>query len=232
MLPSFYHYYQELINFLFPELCVLCNRTLVKQEDEICVHCFNELPLTYYHFDDENPVSKLFWSRPNVLFGTALYHYGKGNKIQKYLHALKYENRPYLGVKAGKIYGNMLKENRFISDCDYIIPVPLHPLKLKVRGYNQSEVLGNGLSESLGIPQVIDVLIRTINTSSQTKKSKEERAENVKNVFQINRPEKIQNKTVLLIDDVVTTGSTLDACCETLSKIEGVKIVILCIAAR
>jgi ComF family protein len=224
-------YFNDLLNFLFPELCVICSRTLVAQEQEICLHCINDLPLTYFHLDNENPISKIFWGRKDVVMATAMYHYGKGNKIQKYLHALKYQNHPYLGKKAGLVYGNVLKNNLEISQCDFIIAVPLHDLKLKVRGYNQSQVFAEGLSESLEIPILNNVLNRIKNTATQTKKTKEERAKNVKGVFEIKNSDALKGKNIILVDDVVTTGATLEECCAELNKIEGLKIYILCIAA-
>jgi len=172
----------------------------------------------------------LFWGKLLIKKASAFYFFKKGSRVQQLLHKLKYKNHPEVGIYIGKLYGKKLSENN-IDLPDIIVPIPLHKKKKQKRGYNQSEMFGIGLSESMGIPLDTKNFIRTIFTETQTKKNKLSRWENVSEVFYCVNTDIFKNKHILLIDDVITTGSTIEASAQKLLQIEGVSISIACIAA-
>lgn len=214
----------------FPHVCEACGKALNKNEEPICTHCLVELPRTDYCKNMDNDIAMLFAGRIKIEKATALFHFHKGSRFRKLLHSLKYKNKPEIGVLLGKELGAAMYSSGNYSDIDYIIPVPLHPKRQKQRGYNQSEMIGKGISLVTDIPILTDVLIRNVETVTQTKMTREERWKNVSGKFIINNPKSIENKHVLLVDDVVTTGSTLEACGETLLSIPGLKLSIAVLA--
>lgn len=220
----------DFIALIYPRNCVACSNSLYKHEEQICNYCYLNLPKTNFHKGHQNPVATLFYGRINLELASAFYLFQKKGSIQKVLHAVKYKNNKDLAVLVGKWYAEDLKEHESIKQAEFIIPVPLHAKKLKQRGYNQSEEFANGLAKELGVLVNTTVLKRNEFTSTQTKKSKYERWENVEDVFEIQEPERLKNKHIILVDDVITTGATIEACCQTLQQIEGVKISVLCMA--
>jgi ComF family protein len=223
-------YIKDFWFLLFPHVCEACGNILYKNEETICIKCLYELPRTDYCYDEENPVTILFTGRLNISKATALFSFHKGSRFRKLLHNLKYKSKPEIGILLGKELGaEMLKSGNF-NDIDYIIPVPLHPKREKQRGYNQSNVIGYGISEITKIPLMPDNLTRNIETVTQTKINKEDRWKNVSGKFLISDPVVLKNKHVLLVDDVVTTGSTLEACGETLLTVPGLKLSIAVLA--
>lgn len=190
-----------------------------------------EMPRSGYHRDTGNPFYKKLRGRLPVRHVMALFKFVKGGRVQHILHALKYNNLPELGRMLGKVYGHDLAQSGFRGAFDLIIPVPLHAFKKRRRGYNQSNEFGQGISEILGIPCSDDLMVRKFRTSSQTRKSKLDRWENVGEAFQVVVPSKIRNQRILLVDDVVTTGATLEACGSALMMAECREISIACIAA-
>jgi competence protein ComFC len=172
----------------------------------------------------------LFAGRLKLEKATALFSFQKGSRFRKLLHSLKYKNKPEIGVLLGRELGAEMKKSGNFKNIDAIIPVPLHSKRLKERGYNQSEQIGHGISEILGIPQYTDVFFRNEYTKTQTRMNREERWNNVSGKFNVKNSEKIQNKHVLLVDDVITTGSTLEACGEILLQTEGLKLSIAVLA--
>lgn len=215
-----------LIQLIYPNTCICCNDHLVKSENFICTLCLLELPATNFHNMPNNDLEKVFWGRVNIERAIAMFFYKKGGKTAKILQALKYHNTPELAQFLGKHYGTFLKE--FISEnkIDAVVAIPLHKNKLKTRGYNQSERLAHGLAETLAIQDLSSHLIRTKFTETQTKKSRLERSENVNKVFEITDPELFVNKHVLLIDDVITTGATIDSCANEILQINNCKVSI------
>ena len=215
---------------LFPSVCEACGNILYKNENILCTKCLYMLPRTNYCVDTENPIIQLFTGRLRLCRATALFTFQKGSKFRKLLHRLKYNSKPEIGVLLGKELGaEMLKSNNF-SNIDFIIPVPLHPKRQKSRGYNQSEMIANGISEITKVPVLNNNLIRNIETTTQTKMNKEERWHNVSGKFITKNPKEIENKHILLVDDVVTTGSTIEACGEVLLKINGLILSIAVLA--
>jgi ComF family protein len=175
-------------------------------------------------------VSKLFWGRIQLQNAVALYQFQKEGSVQKLIRQLKYEGGKSVGIFLGKQLGYALKESSFFINIDYIIPIPLHPKKEKLRGYNQSKYIALGIQEILQIKVNTKALIRTENTDSQTRKKRFSRWENMMNSFALKKPEKLIATHILLVDDVVTTGATLEACAQKLLEIEGVRVSIATIA--
>lgn len=210
--------FNDFFNLIFPRLCAACDGALHKEEQVICNSCQISLPKTNYHLDRKNDLNKIFWGRVDVEMIAAYYHFTKKSKVQKLLHQLKYKNNKRVGEMIGLLYGFDLKEVNSFSQIDLIIPVPLHPKKMKKRGYNQSEWFANGLAKSMKIDVNTDVLYRKVDSQTQTKKSRFNRWENVGDIFGVKNEMKIKGKSILLVDDVVTTGATLEACAQVLKQ--------------
>lgn len=206
--------YNDTLSLFFPQLCEVCGDTLVGEERVICLVCLLELPRTNYHLHPANNLEKVFWGRVNLERVSAFFYYTKGSSYQHLLHRLKYEGRKEIGYEIGCLYGAELKSAGAFLDVDYLIPIPLHPKKEKKRGYNQSLQIANGLSKSLGIPVRTDLLIRDHFTETQTNKSRIQRWENVTEIFSVKDAESFTNKHLVLVDDVITTGATIEACSE------------------
>lgn len=189
-----------------------CRDGLVKGEELICSRCILELPRTNYHREQENPVFNRLYGRLPIQFGFAFLLFKKGGKVQNLLHELKYNNHPEIGRVLGRVYGDELQQYGYSSKFDSIIPIPLHSVKHRRRGYNQSEAFARGLSESLNCIVQADIVQRISITETQTRKTKLKRWENVKDVFQVINSKDIVGKRILLVDDVITTGATVEAC--------------------
>lgn len=220
----------DFLALIYPRNCAACGNSLYKHEEQVCNFCYLNLPKTNFHKQTRNPVDALFYGRTRLLLASSFYLFTKKGSIQKILHAIKYKSNKDLAVLVGKWYAEDLLQNPIISKSDFIIPVPLHSKKFKMRGYNQSEEFAKGLSEGLKIPLNKSVLQRKEFTETQTKKSKYERWENVEEVFELIVPETFKNKHIVLVDDVITTGATIEACCQLLQQIEGIQISVLSIA--
>lgn len=230
MFNKFKIYLEDFWFLFYPHICEACGGALSKNEGAICTKCLFDLPRTDFSKFIENPLTELFAGRIKVEKATALFNFHKGSRFRGLLHSLKYRNKPEIGVILGKELGSEMVKTRNFEDIDILIPVPLHANRQKQRGYNQSEMIAKGISQITKIPLVCDNLVRSVETTTQTKMNKEERWRNVSGKFQINRPRDLETKHILLIDDVITTGSTLEACGEELLKIYGVKLSIAVLA--
>ena len=188
------------------------------------------IPRTNYHLQENNPVAQLFWGRCNIEKAAAFSYYTKGSRIRNLIHNLKYKGIREIGYELGRIYGLSLKESGFTNNIDLIMPVPLHPVKKRVRGFNQSEFISMGISDVIYSPVDISSLIRKIGSATQTKRSRYDRWTNVDGIFQVAEPLPLSGKHILLVDDVITTGSTIEACTNELLKIEGVKVSVVALA--
>jgi ComF family protein len=220
----------ELLHLFYPVLCPACNSPLYRNEKTICFRCKNYLPRTRFHLQPGNALEQMFWGRVPFRAAAACFIFRKEGGVQHLLHELKYRNAPEIGREIGRMYGRELANANAYSEPEIIIPVPLHPNKYRVRGYNQSAVFGEGLEESLPGRLTTSVLIRSTNTSTQTRKSRFARWENVESTFAIENQEAIRNKHILLIDDVITTGATLEACAVNLFQAGAREISVACIA--
>ena len=220
----------DFIALLFPHVCVSCGKSLYKKEHSICTYCAYYLPKTNFHLDSDNPIAKIFWGRVPVHSAAAFYGFNKGGKVQHLIHQLKYKGQKHIGVSVGKLYGYELKYCEDFNSVEIVIPVPLHPRKQKKRGYNQSDGFAEGLAESMNVKADLKTLYRAVESETQTKKSRFSRWQNVESIFQLRDKTSLEGKHILLVDDVVTTGATLEACAHTLLQVPGVKISIVTIA--
>ena len=223
-------FFLDMASLIYPRVCVGCNNSLFKHEPLICNACYVSLPKTDYHPEQENPVKRIFYGRVDIQLAGSFLFFQKKGSVQKMLHALKYKGKPAVGQLLGNWYAQDLLKNKLYSTCDYIIPVPLHKKRLQKRGYNQSEFFAKGLSEILHIPILNDVLIKKHFTETQTHKTREERVENTLKSFVVEKPEIIRNKHILLVDDVITSGATIEACAIQLQKTKQVRLSVASIA--
>lgn len=220
----------DIIRLFFPNVCYACGEALMEQEEVVCLDCHFKLPRTGFHTHQENMISQIFWGRVQIHSATSFLFFNKGGNVQRLMHALKYKGHKNVGVYLGKLFGQALKESELFNGADMIVPVPLHPKKQYRRGFNQSEVIAKGMQESLDIPVSADNLVRLSYTSSQTKKARYNRWENVKGVFKVNDESAFEGKHLLLIDDVLTTGATMEACVAPLLKIPDTKVSVATLA--
>jgi ComF family protein len=221
---------KDFISLIYPSYCLACSQSLVKGEEIICSGCLLDMPKTNFHKHDENPLLERLSLRMPLQHAFAYYHFKKGSKVQELLHSFKYHHHPEIGVKLGKVMGLELVKEGFEHVFDIIVPVPLHESRKRVRGYNQSEEFAKGLSETLQIPYTENFIKRSVKTQTQTRKTKLLRWQNVSNVFEMKQAEEIRGKRVLLVDDVVTTGATLEACANPLIEAGCIELSVACIA--
>lgn len=229
-MKSVANYFHDLLALFFPEICAGCGTNLFQNEKVICTNCIYNLPLTNFHKDPLNKLTKQLWGRFIFIQASSYVYFRKEGKVQNIMHQLKYNKRPEAGFKMGEMYSYILSTSEQWIKPDIIIPVPLHPAKQKKRQYNQSEYIANGMASVLKLPVVTDNLIRSENTETQTRKSRFERYENLKGAFHCRDGNRLVNRHILLVDDVMTTGATLEACSTVLLKIDGVKLSIATIA--
>jgi ComF family protein len=222
---------EDFVSLFYPRYCRGCYNSLVKGEDLLCTQCLLEMPKSYYHLEQENPFFQKFRGRLPVRRVMTLFKFVKESRVQQVLHALKYKQQPELGEMLGRVYGQDLLEADYKNAFDLIVPVPLHASRRRIRGYNQSEVFGRGLARMLEVPCDDTYMIRAEKSETQTQKTKLSRWENVSSIFRVVRPEAVMEKRVLLVDDVVTTGATLEACGQVLIESGCSELSIACIAA-
>ncbi|MGQ9620219.1 MAG: ComF family protein [Bacteroidales bacterium] len=220
----------DFLSLLFPRICYGCGEHLLRNENLLCTTCYISIPRTDFHLREDNSVAQLFWGRCRVEKSAAFSYYTKGSRIRKIIHALKYRGVKELGNIMGRIYAGQLKDSGFFQGIDVIVPVPLHPSKQKKRGYNQSECICEGISEVTGLPTDTSTLRRISFSGTQTNRSRYDRWLNVEGIFGINDYETLRGKHILLVDDVITTGSTVESCVNELLKIENVKVSVIAIA--
>lgn len=224
---------ESFFHLLFPHVCSGCGSDLLSEESMLCMRCVDAMPETNFDIHPNNPVEKKFWGRLQLVGATAQYYFTKESLMQDLMHQFKYKTNKDLGLQLGRMMGESLKRsNRF--NVDALIPLPLFPTKEKKRGYNQATILCEGMAEYMNIPVLNDVIIRPQFTETQTKKGRIERWLNMEGKFILKDPSAISNKHILLVDDVVTTGATLEACGTELLKVENVRLSIatLCYASH
>ncbi len=215
----------DLFNLLFPRLCPVCQTNLAQSEKVICLKCLYDMPRTAYHKKINNPIEEMFIGRTKIDFATAHFFFNAGSPYTNLIHHIKYKGNKMLGYELGRIVGYDLRDSS-LTMPDVIIPVPLHKKRQRERGYNQAKVIAEGLSAVTNIPINEDCLVRIHYSKTQTNKSKYQRWSNVHDIFALSSMHNLENKHLLLVDDVITTGSTLEACAIQLEKIPGVRISI------
>ena len=214
---------------LFPVICKGCGKTAPSSGQILCRLCEAHLPRTRFEKDAGNPVVQMFWGRAILEFAFSVFYYRKGELLQELIHQLKYKGSRETGTYLGEVTGKILNSTGLSKDPDVIVPVPLHPRKEKIRGYNQAAILAGGISSVTGLPVVANSVTRTVHSGSQTRRGRYERWENVEGIFKVLHPDLFRDKHVLILDDVVTTGATLEALCQELHKIPRIRITVLTI---
>ena len=222
------------LHMLFPHVCTGCGNDILNQESVLCMRCIDAMPETNFELHPNNPVEKTFWGRLPLVGAAAQFYFTKESLMQHLMHQFKYKGNKELGLQLGRMMGEQLSRSGRFADIDALIPLPLFPVKEKRRGYNQATVLCDGMAETMNIQVLDKVVIRPQHTETQTKKGRIERWENMEGKFIATNPDMIRNKHILLVDDVVTTGATLEACGNELLKAENVKLSVatLCVASR
>lgn len=221
---------QHVINLFFPKACAACASFLLAEEMVVCTSCRHKLPLTNHHLMEENEVVKKFYGRISLKFGAALFYFHKKGMVQELIHKLKYKGHEEIGEMIGNWYAEELKVIEILKTADFIIPVPLHKKRLKQRGFNQVTKFGKALSDNLNIPYNDTVLIRKVYTKTQSSKNLLDRNEIVNETFDVLFDESFHGKHFIIVDDVITTGATLESCGNALLKIPDAKISIVCMA--
>ncbi len=221
---------KDLISLIYPQVCVICPEDLYEGEKFICSECRYHLPRTGFHNLSDNPVAKNFWGRIPVEAATSFFFFNKGLKVQELIHQVKYRGNKELGIYLGNMFGAELKTSPFSEKIDIVIPVPLHEQKQKRRGFNQSFFIAKGIAEALSANCSEEMVKRSVATDTQTKKSRLKRWENVEDKFEIVNEEVMKDKHILLVDDVVTTGATLEACARAILNVTGTKVSIAALA--
>ena len=230
MLKIFDEIQKNLLNVLFPVFCNGCSNLLLKNENVICTKCIHNLPFTCHHNIKETEIDKVFYGIVPFEFAASILYFTKKGISQNLIHNLKYRNRQEIGTYLGDLYAKEILNLETIQTIDLIIPVPLHKKKFHERGYNQVTTFCKAIEKNLAIPVLDDVLVKKQHLKSVTNKSKESRLEHNKNVFSIENQHKIEGKHVLIVDDVFTTGATIEACAKEILKIKNTKISILTMA--
>ena len=218
---------KSFINIFYPKLCAICEQLLLENETIACTVCRHDLPVLFFKDARKNKIFENFYGRIPIEEANTLLSFAKEGKAKKLIHELKYKGNEHIGAFLGNWLGELILENNQFSDIDYIVPVPLHPKKLKLRGYNQLTTFGERLSFHLNKPLKENVLLKISSSKTQTFKQRFERFENVAAKFSLVDTTIFTNKHLLLIDDVVTTGATLVACSNELLKTKNIKISIL-----
>ncbi|WP_462319075.1 ComF family protein [Marinilabilia sp.] len=222
-------YLSGLSALVFPSLCKGCGTSLGTPQKALCRTCESDLPRTYFEKVPQNPGEQLLWGRTKLSFATSIFFYRKGELLQNLIHELKYRGGKSNGTYLGNMAGKILVRESLHEKFDLLLPVPLHYKKRKIRGYNQSEIIGDGITRISKIPMDKTSVIRTVHSDSQTRRSRYERWQNVEGIFKVIHPEYLEDKHLLIVDDVVTTGSTIEALYSALKVVPNVKISVISI---
>ena len=223
-------FFQSLLHLFFPYSCCGCGSDLLTEDVLFCIYCQAFMPVTRFEFYPSNLIEKIFWGRVDISAASAHLYFTEGSSIQNSLHLLKYKHRKEIGIYYGRQMGIALKQCLRFADCEIIIPLPLFAAREKKRGYNQASVIAEGISQQLQIPVVQDAILRVKKTETQTRKSRIQRWKNMESTFAVRDVQKISGKHILLVDDVITTGATLEACARVLLTVPGIRVSITCLA--
>ena len=221
---------KNLINLLFPKVCYACNNLLADQETHLCTNCRHELPITNYHITQSPSITKIFYGRVKIEQATALLKFSKKGKVQRLLHNLKYRGHEPISGMLGSWLGHELKSIASYQNIDLVIPVPLHKRKLRKRGYNQVTQFGKEIAKAINAEYNDTVLVKISNTKTQVFKKRVARWINNQEIFSLQNKDQIAGKHILLVDDIITTGATIEACTSILQKAGNVKISVAAMA--
>lgn len=218
------------IDLFYPRLCIACEEEPYNSKLPVCIKCLMELPVSDMECHKENIFTERIFGRIAVEAAASLFYFSKGGKVQHLIHQAKYSGDGTIASLLGKWMGGKLKDSTLFQNLEMVVPVPLHNTKLKIRGFNQSEEFGKGIADVLNIELKANALKRVQSSVSQTSKNRLERLANVHQSFDLDVTTKLENKHILLVDDVLTTGATMEACAEKLLQIPGVKLSLASIA--
>lgn len=218
------------LHLFYPHICTGCGSDLLEKDNLLCLHCTESLPNTNFAVHNNNPVEKAFWGRIPVAAAHSQYYFAKESLIQHLIHQLKYKANKDIGFYLGQLMGNTLLSSGRFQNIDVLIPLPLYPDKERKRGYNQAAVICEGMSAEMNVPVNITNVTRRRFTETQTRKHRTERWQNVEGSFVVTNPAALKGKNILLVDDVITTGATLEACGSTVLQCEGIKLFIASLA--
>ena len=221
---SIKHLFTDAMHLFFPHYCMGCGNDVLSENSMLCLRCISSLPYTGYETIENNPVENIFRGRVTVKSAASTFYFSKGHVIQTLIHQLKYKGNKEVGQYLGALMGKTLMQSNRFSNIDYLIPLPLSAEKEFKRGYNQSTIICNGMADTMQLPVMNNNVIRQRYTDTQTKKHRAERWENVEGSFAIKNPAKLHGKNILLVDDVITTGATLEACAQCLQQVPGINI--------
>ena len=222
--------FHDLLDILYPRVCYVCDKVLAKNQNVLCSRCLHDLPVADFHLEKENPVEQIFYGRLPLENATALLLFEKKGMVQKLIHNLKYRGHEEIGTYFGKWLGEELKQQPSYAGISAVIPVPLHKKKLRKRGYNQVAKFAAQIAEALEVPYVDDVLLKLSSTQTQTLKTRFARWGSIEETFSLNNEKRLAGAHILLVDDLVTTGATLEACAQKLLQIRGTRISIATMA--
>jgi ComF family protein len=220
----------DFLHLFFPHNCTGCGSDVLENNHQLCLRCRSELPFTNFFAQPGNPVEQIFYGRLPVKNAAAGYFFTKDSLLQHLVMQLKYRGNQEIGVYMGKLLGNELLHSARFSEVDIIIPLPLNPKRERKRGYNQATAICTGIQHVWNRPVMEKAVYRTIFTETQTKKGRISRWQNMDGVFAVGNPAALQGKHILLVDDVVTTGATLEACGAEILKIPGTALSIAALA--
>jgi len=216
----------SLMQLFYPHQCLGCRSDFLRLDHLLCSRCIQRLPETGFFERENNPVEKAFYGRIRLKQAAALYYFTKNSLVQELMIQLKYRGNREAGLFLGRMIGNAIRLSGRFTDLDYLVPLPLNPKKQFKRGYNQAELICKGISEVCGIPLLTDAVVRKQFTESQTTQNRVARWLNMEGVFEIRLPEQLANKHILLVDDVITTGATLEACGSYILAVPGTRLSI------
>lgn len=230
LLSKVQSYFQGITQLVYPIQCCGCGSDLITKEEMLCISCILQLPETKFAEKADNYVEKIFYGRLPIEAATSLYFFSKDSLLQHLLHQLKYKSNQDIGIHFGKTLGRRLKESNRFNDINFVTPIPLSNKRKQKRGYNQALAICNGIAETMQVAVMDNLTLRQKDNETQTHKTRQERWENMLDVFHLENPNAIIGKNILLVDDVITTGATLEACGSILLQAENVKLSLASVA--
>ena len=232
LVQNIQQYLQDFTSLFFPNICMACMHDAPMPNAFLCFRCEVTLPRTDFHLHQENTFTDRLWGRMNLHTATAMFLLIKNGLAENIVYNIKYKDATYLATSLGEQYGRVLKEAPLYADIDVVVPVPIHSSKMRTRGYNQSALFGQGIANSLDIPCHENALLKKRKTKSQTKKSRMERLTGVEGEYAVREADVLKGKNVLLVDDVMTTGATIESCALEILKVEGTRVSMATIGMK